>query len=261
MIKYIFHELDKAILSKSARIYFAGIFILCILGNLAVVGFRTIYGTNEGTYAYNIMEYAAWSFIVPYLTCIMIVHMVIGRDVPREAKSGEDAGNGPGAGLGRTQVYLCKLASAVLLAFIFLIICFVALVSITALFQMNDKTLSADTVRIFTDKMILALPLFLAGVCFGMMFMLGFKNRKRAYIGYYLLTLALPQLILFLAKDPPGIGLFKAVRPYLISQCFRLIPYPLSPERSVPHIVGLGFFYAAVSTVTGIIAYNKKKQL
>lgn len=256
MSKYIFHELDKAILSKAARIYFAGIFILCILGNLAVVGFRTIYGTNEGTYAYNIMEYAAWSFIVPYLTCIMIVHMTFGSDYPNPHIK-----DGLTAGLNRTQIYLCKLAAAILLAFIFLVICFVALVSFTALFQMKDKTLSADAIRIFCDKMFLALPLFLAGICFGTMFMFGFRVRKKAYTGFYLVTLVVPQLILFLAKDPPGLAPFKAVRPYIISQCFRLIPYPSSPERSVPLIIGLGFFYAAVSTAVGIIVYNKKKFL
>jgi hypothetical protein len=126
---------------------------------------------------------------------------------------------------------------------------------------MNDKTLGTDAIKTFCDKMFLALPLFLAGVSFGTMFMFGFRVRKKAYIGYYLTTLVVPQLILFLAKDPPGLGLFKAVRPYIISQCFRLIPYPSSPERSVPLIIGLGFFYTVASTVVGIIVYNKKKFL
>lgn len=243
-------------MSRFARIYFAGIFILCILGNIAVVGFRTIYGTNEGTYAYNIMEYAAWSFIVPYLTCILIVHMIFGKDYPNPHIK-----DGLTAGLNRTQIYLCKLAAAVALAFIFLVICFVVLVTLTSLFQMNDKTLGADAIKTFCDKMFLALPLFLAGVSFGTMFMFGFRVRKKAYIGYYLTTLVVPQLILFLAKDPPGLGLFKAVRPYIISQCFRLIPYPSSPERSVPLIIGMGFFYAVASTVVGIVVYNKKRFL
>ncbi|MCR5002408.1 MAG: hypothetical protein K6A71_11515 [Lachnospiraceae bacterium] len=256
MFNYIKHEIDRAVLSKSARIYFAGIFILCILGNIAVVGFRTIYGTNEGTYAYNIMEYAAWSFIVPYLSCILIVHMIFGSDYPNPHIK-----DGLTAGLNRTQIYLCKLAASVVLAFIFLVICFVALVSLTALFQMNDKTLGADAVRTFCGKMFLALPLFLAGVSFGTMFMFGFRVRKKAYIGYYLVTLVVPQLILFLAKDPPGLTFFKAVRPYIISQCFRLIPYPSSPERSVPLIIGLGFLYTIASTVVGIVVYNRKKFL
>lgn len=256
MLKYIYHELDRALTSRFARLYFAGIFILCILGNIAVVGFRTVYGTNEGTYAYNIMEYAAWSFIVPYLTCILFVHMVFGNDYPNPHIK-----DGLTAGLNRTRIYLCKLASAIILAFIFLVICFVALVSLTALFQIKDKTLGADAVRTFCDKLFLALPLFLAGVSIATMFMFGFRVRKKAYIGYFLTTLAVPQLILFLAKDPPGLGLFKAVRPFTISQCFRLIPYPSSPERSVPLIIGLGFLYSVLSTVAGIIVYNKKKFL
>ncbi len=253
-LKYIRHELDAAVMSRFARFYFAGIFVLCILGNIAVVSFRTIYGTNEGTYAYNIMEYAAWSFIVPYLTCILIVHMIFGHDYPNPHIK-----DGLTAELNRTQIYLCKLAASVVLAFIFLVICFVVLIGLTSLFQINDKTLSAQAIRTFCDKMFLALPLFLAGVSFGTMFMFGFRVRKKAYIGYYLVTLVVPQLILFLAKDPPGIGFFKMLRPYTLSQCFRLIPYPSSPERSVPLIIGLGFFYAVVSTAVGIYVYNKKK--
>ncbi len=254
MFKYIYHELDAALMRKPARLYLAGIFILSILGNMAVIGFRSIYGTNEGTYAYNIMEYAAWSFIVPYLSCILIVHMIFGNDYPNPHIK-----DGLTKSLGRTQIYLSKFIASVALAVIFLVIAFVALVSVTSLFQINDKTLGADAIRTFCDKMFLALPLFLAGISFATMFMFGFRVRKKAYIGFYITTLLVPQLILLLAKDPPGIGIFKLVRPYIISQCFRLIPYPSSPERSVPLIVGLGFFYTIISTVVGIVVYNKKR--
>ena len=256
MVKYILHELDCAIMRKSARIYCLGIFVLCIIGNMAVMAFRTVYGTNEGTYAYNIMEYAAWSFILPYLTCILIVQMVFGNDYPNPHIK-----DGLTATLNRTQIYLSKLIAAIALAFIFLVISLVALVSLTALFQIKDKTLSADAIKTFCDKMFLALPLFLAGVSIATMFMFGYRRKKKAYLWYYVITLVVPQVILLLAKDPPGLALFKAVRPFTIAQSFRLIPYPSSPERSVPLIIGLGFAYTIVSTVVGIIVYNRKKFL
>jgi hypothetical protein len=109
--------------------------------------------------------------------------------------------------------------------------------------------------------MFLALPLFLAGVSIATMFMFGFRRRKKAYIWFYVITLVIPQAILLLAKDPPGLMLFKAVRPFTIAQSFRLIPYPSSPERSVPLIIALGFAYTVVSTVVGIVVYNKKRFL
>ncbi|MBR5407099.1 MAG: hypothetical protein IK111_05565 [Lachnospiraceae bacterium] len=248
MIKSIFEDFDATLRSKSAYIYFAAVVVLCIIANIAVVAFRSVYGTNEGTYAYNIMEYAAWSFIVPYLSCIFIAHMVFGKKYPRLGKHG------------RTKTYVSKLLSGILLAFVYLVITFVMLVITTSLFQMHDKSLSSEAIRTFCTKMFLAMPLFLAGMAFATMFLFCFKDKRKAYAGFFLLTLVIPRIILRLAKEPPGIQVFKFLRRYTISQCFTLIPYPSSPERSVPLIIGLGFIYTAVSTAVGIVVFNKKER-
>lgn len=253
MIRYIMRELDRAVRRKQAYVYFGSIFLLCILANIAVVAFRTIYGTNEGTYAYNIMEYAAWSFIVPYLSCIVIAHMVIGKDYPDP-----HIRDGITSGLNRIQIYLCNLAASISLAFVFLVITFVVLVASTAVFHMGDNTLTKEAIRTFTGKMVLALPLFLAGISFGNMFLFLFKDRRKAYAGYYILTFVIPRTIMLLAKEPPGFIPCKFLRRYTISQCFTLIPYPSSPDRSVPFIVALGLIYTVVSSVIGIAGYNRE---
>lgn len=253
MIRYIFNEFDTALRRKSAYVYFAGIFAICIIANIAVIAFRGIYGTNEGTYAYNIMEYAAWSFIVAYLSCIMIANTVFGRKYPVPVTGNEQTGS-----LSRTQIYLGKLIAAVLLAFVFLIITFVVLVATTALFHMgDDRRLDNDAIRVFCGKLFLALPLFLAGISFGMMFLFIFKNKRKAFVGFYILTFGIPRLIIFLAGDSCNIAFFKMLRTYTISQCFTLIPYPSSPDRNVPLMVALGLIYAAISIITGIVIYNK----
>ncbi len=255
MIRYILRELDRALRSKSAYVYLAGIFVLCILANIAVVAFRTVYGTNEGTYAYNIMEYAAWSFIVPYLSCIIIAHMVMGREYPDPHIK-----DGVTSGLNRIQIYLSKLAAGVLLAGVFLVITYVALVATTSIFHFGDNTLTREAIRTFTDKMVLALPLFLAGISFGIMFLFIFKDRRKAYAGFFMITFAIPRLVILLAKDPPGIEIFKVLKRYTISQSFTLIPYPSSPDRSVPFIVGLGLAYSVIATVIGMAVYSKAER-
>ena len=255
MIRYILRELDRALRSKSAYVYLAGIFVLCILANIAVVAFRTVYGTNEGTYAYNIMEYAAWSFIVPYLSCIIIAHMIMGKEYPDPHIK-----DGVTSGLNRIQIYLSKLTAGVLLASVFLVITYVVLVAATSGFHIGDNTLTKEAIRAFTDKMVLALPLFLAGISFGIMFLFIFRDRRKAYAGFYILTFAIPRLVILLAKDPPGVGVFKVLKKYTISQCFTLIPYPSSPDRSVPFIVGLGIVYSVISTVIGIAVYNSSER-
>lgn len=254
MINYIFNEFDTSLRRKSAYVYFAGIFALCILANIAVIAFRGIYGTNEGTYAYNIMEYAAWSFIVAYLSCILIADTVFGSKYPIPQKGGGQTG-----GLNRTQIYLGKLVASLMLALVFLVITFVVLVVTTAAFHAgDDRTLDSEAIRIFCGKLFLALPLFFAGISFAVMCLFIFENKKKAFAGFYVITLIIPRLIIFLAGDSCNISFFKMLRTYTISQCFTLIPYPLNPDRNVPLMIALGFGYATVSIIVGLVIYNKK---
>lgn len=254
MIKYILNEFDTALRRKSAYVYFAGIFVLCIIANIAVVAFRTVYGTNEGTYAYNIMEYAAWSFIVAYLSCILIANTVFGRKYPVPDKK-----DGITDGLSRTQVYLGKLIASIMLALVYLVITFVVLVATTALFHVkDDRTLDAEAIRVFCGKLALALPLFLAGISFGIMFLFAIRDKRKAFVGFYILTFGIPRLIILLAGDSFNISFFKMLRTYTISQCFTLIPYPSSPDRNVPLMIALGFGYALIAVVIGIVICNKK---
>ena len=254
MIKYIFNEFDNAIRRKSAYVYFIGIFVLCIIANIAVVAFRTVYGTNEGTYAYNIMEYAAWSFIVAYLSCVLIANTVFGRKYPNPYIK-----DGITNGLSRTRIYLGKLMASVMLAFVFLVVTFVVLVATTALFHVSDdKTLDSAAIRIFCEKLFLALPLFLAGISFGVMFLFAFKDKRKAFAGFYIVTFGIPRLIIFLAGDSCNLAFFRMLRKYTISQCFTLIPYPSSPDRNIALMISLGFIYSILSVVIGLVIYNKK---
>ena len=254
MIKYILAEFDTSLRRKSAYVYFAGIFALCIIANIAVIAFRGIYGTNEGTYAYNIMEYAAWSFIVAYLSCILIANTVFGSRYPVPEKE-----KGPDGELSRAQIYVGKLVASLMLALVFLVITFVVLVATTAAFHAgDDRTLDSEAIRIFCGKLFLSLPLFFAGISFAVMCLFVFEDKKKAFAGFYVITLFIPRLIIFLAGDSCNISFFKMLRTYTISQCFTLIPYPLNPDRNVPLMIALGFGYAVLSIVIGIIIYNKK---
>ena len=179
--------------------------------------------------------------------------MIFGSEYPDPAIK-----DGLTSNLNRTQIYLSKFIAGIMLAFVYLVITFVVLIVTTSLFQMNDKTLSSEAIRTFCLKMFLAMPLFLAGMAFATMFLFVFRDKRKAYTGYFILTLAIPRIILRLAKEPPGIPAFKFLRTYTISQCFTLIPYPSSPERSVPLIISLGFIYALIATVIGLVVYNRK---
>ena len=254
MFKYSVHEFVTALKRKSFLFYVIGILALCVIANAAVVGFRMIYGTNEGTYAYNLMVYATWCFVIPYYSCIIIADIVIGRTFPNPMIKDKDTN-----GLSRTQLYFAKLIAEVLLSIVLVAIAFVFLLGTTALFQIKDGMVSGYEITDFLGKMLLAVPLWIAGISMGNMFLFTHEKKKLAYIGYFTITLVIPRLIMFFAAEPFRWAFFRFLRTYTITQNFSLIPYPADPARSVGLTIALGVIFTIVSSVIGCVYYNKKK--
>ncbi len=254
MLKNIAKEFDCALQKKSVLYYVIGVLVICVLGNVAVVAFRTIYGNNEGTYGYNILEYATWSFILPYLSCIYIADTVFDNDCPCLYDK-----DGSADGLSGIKRYLAKVIAALLLALTYVMFCIVVFLGVTLAFQFKDGLMTAEAVRVFAEKLFLAMPLWMAGICIGMMFLSFFPKKSLAYVLYFVCTLLVPQTIIFLAKDPMGLEVCKFLRKGLISYSFSLIPYPSNPDRNIYTIVLMGFVYAVLFTVIGVALSNRKK--
>lgn len=254
MFQYIARDLKAAFGRKYTYAYVIGTFALVLLANVAVVAFRSIYGTNEGTYAYNIIEYATWCFILPYYSCIFIADMGFGKVYPNpEDMESEEYNNS------RIAIFFSRLITELLLAVFFLAIAFVMLISITTMFQYKDGFIGASSIRDFIRKMVIAIPLWFAGVSFGNMFLFVFKSKKKAYIGFFILTLIIPRAIMLLAAEPLSVAFFRFLRTYTISQNFSLLPYPADPARNVPLTIALGIIYTIISSSIGVIVYARKK--
>lgn len=254
MFHYIARDLKTALHRRHTYAYVIGILAICLIANIAVVAFRTIYGTNEGTYAYNIIEYATWCFIIPYYSCIFIADLGFGKVYPNPQIKDNITKN-----MSRSAIYISKLITELILAILFLVIAFVVLVGTTTLFQFRDGTISIYSIKDFLSKMIIAIPLWFAGVAFGNMFLFIYENKKKAYIGFFILTLVIPRIIMFFAAEPFSVPAFRFVRKYLISQNFSLLPYPADPARNVPLTVISGIVYAVIASIIGVISYKKKK--
>ena len=250
MFGYILNDFKRAIQSKGAKIYFFGTVGLILLANIAVICFRAIYGSNEGTFAYNVFEYASWCFLIPYYSCIILAVTAIGRENIRPRKEG----------LKPWQIYVSKLIETVMLAAVFLVIAFVLLYVVTWIFHMNEGIIKWPIVWLFLKKAFLSLPLWFAGISFAIMFLFIFKERWMAYMGFAAITVIIPQLIRIFSLDSFKLGFFRAIRRYTITQSFGLVPYPSYPERSVPLIVAIGIVYGVAAMVIGIIVYNKKAE-
>lgn len=254
MISYIKRELGRAFHRKYTYAYVLGILALCLLANIAVIAFRTIYGTNDGTYAYNLIEYATWCFIIPYYSCIFIADVGFGKVYPNPQIKDNVTKN-----LSRVQIYFSKLITELILALFFVMVAVIVLFVTTTLFQYKDGTLSADMIIDFLVKMLYAFPLWIAGVSIGNMFLFMFENKKKAMVLYFVLTVVIERVILLLAAEPLQLAPFRFIRTFTITQCFGLLPYPADPSRNIPLTIALGFIYAAISSVIGVICYKKKK--
>lgn len=254
MINYTIHEFKGALSRKYTYYYVIGILALCIIANAAVVGFRMIYGTNEGTYAYNLMVYATWCFVIPYYSCIFIADMVFGKVYPNPMIKDKNTSS-----LSRSQIYFSKLIASILLAIVFVVIAFVVLIATTALFQIRDGMVTGYEIEDFLEKMIIAIPLWIAGISIGNMFLFIFENKKKAFIGFFIVTIIIPRTIMIFAAEPFRWSLFRFLRKYTITQAFSLIPYPADPARNVPLTIAIGVIAIIISSTIGCVYYNKKK--
>lgn len=254
MGKYIFKDFKRAMCSKWTRVYLLAGLALILLANIAVICFRIIYGSNEGTFAYNVFEYASWCFLIPYYSAIVIGDIAVGRNADRSAKRREETAEG----LKPWQYYISKLIIAVMLAVCFFVAAFIALYVITTLFHVNEGVIPWMVIRLFMNKAAVALPLWFAGICFAILFLLLFEKRILSYGYFAILVFVIPQCIRILSLDSFKFEFFRIIRRYTITQSFGLVPYPSYPERSVPLIVAIGIVYGIAATTVGLVVYNKK---
>lgn len=245
-------DIKRALGSKTARIYLICTAGLILLANIAVICFRFIYGSNEGTFSYNVFEYASWCFLIPYYSCIVIGLIAVGD---REASEKETAGKG----IKPWQLYISKLLTAMALAVVFLLAAFVLLYVITTLFHINEGLIKWFVLKNFLAKAAISIPLWFAGISFAIMFLMLFSKKWAAVVGFAVVTLVIPQLIRIFSLDTFKFEFFRLIRRYTITQSFGLVPYPSYPDRSVPLIITLGIVYGLIAFAVGITVYCSKK--
>lgn len=251
MGKYILREIRTALRKKMTIVIAVVIVAACILSNLAVMAFTLIYGSNiDGVRAYNVLEFGTWVFWIPYLVTIFMAHSVFGSECPDPHIKDNITKN-----LSRTGIYIGKLLAAMVEAVFYMIIAVVAFLGATRMFHSDMKL---RNVKDFLQKTLLAVPLWVAGVSIGMMFLFIFKEKLKAYIGFYILTFVIPMIVTWLSEDKLSLPFARTVRTLLVKQSFSHIPSTADPARNVTFIVCQGLLYAVIAAVIGIIAYRKR---
>lgn len=252
MCYYISSEVKNALRRKYALWYVAGMIVLCILANLSMICFRTIYGMNDGAFGYNLIIFAEGVFAIPYYTSIFIADIVFGRDYPDPRIKDKAT-----IGLNRTKLYLGKFIAELLLAFLFLVVAVVGFIGITVLFQFGDGTIDSLTIFDFIEKVIVATPLWIAGVAMGNMFLFVFRNKRKAFIAFFAIVLVTPRVIMFLAAEPFKLPPFTWITNILITPEFNALQFFFTMNST--KILLLGIIYTAAACAIGIISYQKRE--
>lgn len=251
MFSYIKRELQNVFKKKETLITAISIVFICLLANLSVMAFTLIYGSDrDGVLGSNVLAFASWCFVIPFYACIIFAAIVFGKEYPNPYIKDKITKN-----LSRTQIYLGKYLTTVILAMVYMVETFVFLMITTRLFHSD---ISSYDVTLFVTNMAISIPLWLAGIALADLCLFAFKDRKKAYITFVVGVILIPRIIMFLAAEPISFAPCVAIRTILMAQSFGHIPYPADPARNVPFIIAEGFIYTIVALTAGIVIFNKK---
>lgn len=253
MLYYTAREAYRAVRRKYTLAYIIAMLGICLLGNIAMACFRSIYGMNDGAFASNLIMFAKGIFVVPYYSCVFLADIVFGKEYPNPYIKDKITKN-----LKRWQLYIGKFLATIALGVVLYVITFVMLVVTTVLFSYNAGSIGWYTVKDFLDASLLALPLWVAGISFGHMFLFLIKDKRKAFAAYYVMVLLIPRLIMFLAFESVNIQPFPILVKYLITPEFQALQFFFTMDIKACWIKGS--IYTLISVVIGVLAFYKKKK-
>ncbi len=252
MLLYIKTEVINALKSRYCRFYLAGIVAVTVLANLSMVAFRDIlYGTNDGTQAYNLIMFAGSFFWIPYYTMIFIADMVFGKSYPDPYLR-----NRANLRLKRFEQYIGKLASGIVMLLLFVAAAFTIFIGISFVFQMGAGAISVPVIGDFALTLLYSIPLFAVGLVFAFMFLFMFESRKMAFAAFFILVIGIERLIMFLGSEHMNIAPFVWLRENaIITPQFTTLQFYAT--RNVPKVIITSIFWIAVAAVTGCFFFLK----
>ena len=253
MVYYIKTQLNRSLTDKYFRLFIIGILSAVIVANLSMTDFRDIiYGMNDGTFAYNLIMFAKGFFWIPYYATIFVADEVIGISYPDPRIRDKST-----IGLTRKHIYFGKLITGIIVLLLCAVIATVAFLVITPLFQVHDGTIDMTVILDFLEAVILAMPLFIAGLSIAVMFCFALTPRRKAIAAFFIFVVALPRLIMLLATD--GIRFLPAVwiRNILLTPQFQELQF--FATRNVPKVIISSVIYIVLSSVYGVYCFEKKE--
>ena len=253
MVYYIKTQLNTALHRKYTKHYICGIIAACLVANLAMSGFRNIiYGMNDGTFAYNLIMFAKGFFWIPYYSCIFIADIVFGDNYPDPRIRDKST-----IGLSRVQIFFGKFITELIALVIYALLATIIFLVITPLFQVHDGTIDASIIIDFIQAVVIAMPLFVAGVAIGNMFLFSAKNKKQAFILFVICVILVPRAIIYLATDNIRIMPCVWLTKILLTPQFQELQFYAT--RDVTKIVTTSVVYTIIACIIGCRSFYKRE--
>lgn len=250
---YIVDQVGQTLRKKGVLYYLLSVVALCVVANVSMLAFRSIYGINDGSYGYNLLLFAEWCFVIPYYSTIFIVQIVFGKECPNPRIK-----NKVTIGLNRIHLYMGQFIAEIITAASFFIAACVLFIGITYLFMFADHSIELWAIGDFLQKAVIAVPLWVAGVAISQMLFYVCKKKRYAYGIFALFIGVLPRVVMLFAAHPFEIKFMVWLRDYiLITPRFNELPYFYT--LNIPQIMIASTIYTVLACAVGIFAYNKKE--
>lgn len=253
MLYYIKTQLGRSLTDKYFRGFIVGILAAVLIANLSMTAFRDIiYGMNDGTFAYNLIMFAKGFFWIPYYATIFVADEVIGPSYPDPRLRDKST-----IGLSRKHIFFGKFITEVLVLFILALFATIAFLVITPVFQVHDGTIDITVILDFLEAVVLAMPLFIAGLSLANMFCFKFPDRKKACLSFFIFIILIPRVIMLLATDNIRFMPAVIIKNILLTPQFQELQF--FATRNVPKVLISSAIYIALSCIYGAYSFEKKE--
>lgn len=247
MLNLIKADLFK-VFNRAYMYIFLGIMVFIVIGvNLLVL----IAATTPLT-VFDIMSLGLKMLIFPIFFVLMFVDITANEEMKDSIIK-----NAIDFGIPRNKLYLSKIITSVILAFISAIVVLTAFLGSAFLLLSPGEAFTAAFAAEFTLKILCALPLYIGAITIGVLFSFVIKKSTLfafAYVGLFTIIGSIIKMLIYLISDK-----FLWVYNALITTNLTILSGDNVTSVQMFTAAGIGFVYTIIFTVIGVMVFKRQE--
>lgn len=240
MLNYIRAELYR----NFNRVYF-----WCMTGSLAAFALLCVVISKNALSLTDLFGIGIKCLILPVFLVSMIIEMVTA-----EEQKNQTLKNVVSFGISRNKLVLSKLIVTVILSVISAIIILAVYFGSGAIFLKAGKDFSLDVVKIFTFRLLSAVPLWIGAISIGNFLAFAFRNNTVfafVYAGLFVILNQVIKLLSMLVSDK-----FNYVYNILITTQLKNLGEEIATGHNLMAAVFVGIVYTIILTISNILYFR-----